>query len=287
MGNEGTTLPDLRGEGLADLPTNELDSRIRSGHAKVEEIREQVGNLMLEGLVAAGQTGAALNERKSRMQYGMWTTWLDRFFPATARTAQNYMRVADNWEYVREEAKRVSEPLSYRRAIRLLQKRHVKQAREKGIEQVKWRIEDAVESDRITEEQASTIRENLLPDADRVDRGQLKPSTLHTRVEREIDRVERDNWPEPKRRSFEAGARFREAYEAGDKFRALLQDLRDADDREWLGTGAALKLASVLTQIQGAAAALMGDIREAAPEDTQIPEDVDAIEVESRESEAA
>lgn len=188
--SDEVALPALQTDDLADLPDDKLRERVRYGHRKVEEG-------MRATLIAAGETGAALREQRSRLEHGQWGEWLERHFPASKRTAQLYMQVADNWNEIQEEAKRVSGSLSYREAVRKIQRRETEERREKrreeSIERARKKIESAEERGDITDEQANQARKHLSDDAERVSRGHLKPSTFNKRVRRLLRNQKRAN----------------------------------------------------------------------------------------------
>jgi hypothetical protein len=43
------------------------------------------------------RAGVLLNEQKAETPHGQWLTWLEANFEGDPRTAQRYMRLADNW----------------------------------------------------------------------------------------------------------------------------------------------------------------------------------------------
>jgi hypothetical protein len=71
--------------GAHDL--DELGAAIRREHdAVLAGVRATVE--------AAIRCGRLLQEAKAQVPHGGWATWLAQHFPASARTAQNYMRLA-------------------------------------------------------------------------------------------------------------------------------------------------------------------------------------------------
>lgn len=65
--------------------------------AEVREAHEQVLANVRATLEAAIRCGHLLRDAKRQVPHGGWGDWLERNFPASRRTAQAYMRVADRY----------------------------------------------------------------------------------------------------------------------------------------------------------------------------------------------
>ena len=76
------------------------------------------------------RAGVLLNEVKTELPHGAWLPWLEANFEGTPRTAQRYMRLADNWSTLEADTTLVShltqglkklsnpKPLTGERAVR-------------------------------------------------------------------------------------------------------------------------------------------------------------------------
>lgn len=71
----------------------ELPARINAEHDGVQAAMEN-------GLEHARRAGELLLQAKSRVGHGNWTPWLEQHFKGSARTAQAYCRVAENWAQI-------------------------------------------------------------------------------------------------------------------------------------------------------------------------------------------
>jgi hypothetical protein len=90
----------------------ELAERINAEHRAVEDCTRN-------GLQHAKLAGEMLTAVKRQSGHGNWLPWLEQHFKGTVRTAQNYMRVAEQWETLTANTKRVSY-LALRDGLRLL-----------------------------------------------------------------------------------------------------------------------------------------------------------------------
>lgn len=80
----------------------------------INEIKAQVRNSVMEGSIRIGQE---LQAAKSKVPYGEWGDWLENNVDYSVRTAQNLMRIADEYGRRRTEA---MENLSITQAVLLL-----------------------------------------------------------------------------------------------------------------------------------------------------------------------
>ena len=67
----------------------------------------------------ARRAGELLIEAKAQTQHGSWLTWLAAHFEFSPRTAQGYMRVAENWPALGAKNETVAH-LNFREALALL-----------------------------------------------------------------------------------------------------------------------------------------------------------------------
>jgi hypothetical protein len=78
---------------------------------RAERINEahRAGNAAaMDALEHYYRAGALLNEQKADLPHGGWIPWLEANFEGDPRTAQRYMRVADNWPAIKANTTRVS-----------------------------------------------------------------------------------------------------------------------------------------------------------------------------------
>jgi hypothetical protein len=88
---------------------DQLATEARDAHAAVEAH-------LLSAVACAIRAGEALTEAKGRLPHGEWLPWLRSNFPGSARTAQSYMKLAQN-------AQRVAHLPSIRDAVAALAER--------------------------------------------------------------------------------------------------------------------------------------------------------------------
>src|SRR5215217_7649052 len=67
-----------------------LVAEINHYHAKCEEAAGQA-------VAYAKEAGDRLTKVKDSLGHGEWLPWLEKNFKGTPRTAQAYMRIANNW----------------------------------------------------------------------------------------------------------------------------------------------------------------------------------------------
>jgi len=82
---------------------------------EINEIKQEVKATVVQGAIAIGRK---LQEAKSIVPYGEWGAWLEENVAYSASTAQNLMRIAD--EYGRKESQALGD-ISYTQAVALLQ----------------------------------------------------------------------------------------------------------------------------------------------------------------------
>lgn len=82
---------------------------------EINEIKQEVKATVVQGAIAIGRK---LQEAKSIVPYGEWGKWLEENVNYSASTAQNLMRIAD--EYGRKETQALGD-ISYTQAVALLQ----------------------------------------------------------------------------------------------------------------------------------------------------------------------
>lgn len=82
---------------------------------EINEIKQEVKATVVQGAIAIGRK---LQEAKSIVPYGEWGAWLEENVSYSASTAQNLMRIAD--EYGRKESQALGD-ISYTQAVALLQ----------------------------------------------------------------------------------------------------------------------------------------------------------------------
>ncbi len=87
--------------------TKDLDRPKRNLPTIATELRSEVEAAELawqDAVSHAIRAGELLTEAKSRVKHGEWLPWLEANFPGSPRSAQGYMRLAEN----AEDARRVS-----------------------------------------------------------------------------------------------------------------------------------------------------------------------------------
>ena len=82
--------------------------------AEINGIKEQVRATVVSGAI---EIGRRLKEAKSLVPYGEWGAWLERSVDYSERTAQNMMRIAD--EYGKTDPQALAD-LSVTQAVLLL-----------------------------------------------------------------------------------------------------------------------------------------------------------------------
>jgi hypothetical protein len=106
-----------------------IPARIEIAPASLQELAQQINQAhrgceaaAKAGLQHAMNAGRLLIEAKKKVGHGQWLPWLKANFPFSERTAQGYMKVADEVPKLEgPKAKRVAD-LSYRDALKELRK---------------------------------------------------------------------------------------------------------------------------------------------------------------------
>lgn len=75
--------------------SNSQDLTVLAG--QIRDAHERVVTNIRATLEAAIHCGELLRQAKRQVPHGSWSTWLKQNFPASQRTAQAYMRVADRY----------------------------------------------------------------------------------------------------------------------------------------------------------------------------------------------
>jgi hypothetical protein len=84
---------------MSDFSNVNSSREINRLHDEISRLTADSRQALLGALAAAWQAGKLLNEEKKRvwmaMGRGAWVLWLEKRFHGTPRTAQNYMRLAE------------------------------------------------------------------------------------------------------------------------------------------------------------------------------------------------
>jgi len=94
------------------LDLGHLAEEINAEHAAAEET-------LRAGLGHAKRAGELLLQAKDLVPHGGWLPWMKDHCAFSGRTAQNYMRVAREWDAIQAKTQRVAD-LSYRDGLKLL-----------------------------------------------------------------------------------------------------------------------------------------------------------------------
>lgn len=76
--------------------------------ARANEAHRRVTATTETTLSLARQAGEILLEAKAEVKHGEWQAWLKANFEGGVRTAQNYMRVHERWDYIAANTQHVS-----------------------------------------------------------------------------------------------------------------------------------------------------------------------------------
>jgi hypothetical protein len=113
MSDVTTTLPAAP-RGADTIASNDLASRINAEHSEVR-------NSLRRGAEHAIKAGQLLLQAKATVGHGNWMEWIATNCQFTHRTAQLYMKVADNRELLEKSNPKCISNLSLTEAIELLE----------------------------------------------------------------------------------------------------------------------------------------------------------------------
>ena len=92
----------------------QLATEINAAHAAAQALSSQA-------VERAHDAGIWLNQAKAQVEHGQWLPWLAEHCPDVAvRTAQAYMRLAQDWPKLESEIRNGVAHLPFRQAIKLL-----------------------------------------------------------------------------------------------------------------------------------------------------------------------
>ena len=99
---------------LIEPTLDQLATEINAAHAAAQALSSQA-------VERAHDAGIWLNQAKAQVEHGQWLPWLAEHCPAVAvRTAQAYMRLAQDWPKLESEIRNGVAHLNFRQAIKLL-----------------------------------------------------------------------------------------------------------------------------------------------------------------------
>ena len=76
----------------------------KSRIAEILELHAEIGGYVSAAMGKAMRLGELLVEQKANMEHGAWTGWVEEHLPFDIRTAQNYMRVFENRDRLKNES---------------------------------------------------------------------------------------------------------------------------------------------------------------------------------------
>jgi len=152
---------------VADLSTDELIAVVTSQHTAGSRFLLEG---MRRGLPYFRNAGVALIVLRKRFSKGYWQEWARDKLPFSLRTAQRYIRIADNWDkLVGDDINKVDD-MTLKQAIRDLSTANVEQSKKK-VERVEEPEPDLLVTNDIKITETKAPKQKRDPDGAYVNRG--------------------------------------------------------------------------------------------------------------------